>query len=172
MWLLILFAVFAVVVTLISVWLVTQRHSLTPPSESWLRAPVHVVVFDSSLRPAVANALRFWNLSLGREMFVDRDSPGLGPSVSVNLTTFDGAYTRSSYHAGNGTAPGAMVCVNSREIIAQPESLTRALAHELGHVLGLHDDDDRQSVMYRRPASGVYALRDRDLRRLRRLLQF
>ena len=112
-----------------------------------------------SIVHAIEDAVSFWNDSLGLTVFT-RDSSSKGSTVSIlPYPTFISfgmkehhPYICSRIESDKGTITSALIYLDREyaEDASERDSdtLSRSIAHELGHVLGLEDDWFAHSVMY------------------------
>lgn len=112
------------------------------------RVPVSVTIDDSvDDREAVRYAVNFWNQQMGYKLFVISD--GLGDViVRVGTESRCDRAAACAYHEydGDGTLRGYADVVR----VHSSTEAYYAIAHELGHLLGLaHDPGDNMSIMYR-----------------------
>lgn len=95
-------------------------------------------------------------------------------AAQLNLTVANyntiGASRGKEFESGDYEASASGTEINVYEFASQPE-LTRLLAHELGHALGLPHLDDKTAIMYRLNTSRNEKLSPADLSALKSLCQ-
>lgn len=149
------------------VWALLSRkdQATLPGLETWARerVPVTIVLDDDlvvvadTLVDGVEDAIAFWNESLGFRIFADLGDLGSGAVVTIHprsaLETVkikeldDFSFTRVI--TDDGAIQSASIYIDTERLSEVPEeTLLRGISRELGHVLGLDDDDFVNSVMY------------------------
>ena len=151
------------VIALIAYGLVTRdKYALSDITEfDRGRIPLHLLVdhkFNSRFRDAVVEAAEFWNTAIGTTWFVAPDVVGEGGSLIAidpyNDDTNHGrafAYTHLALTENKKGIAGASIRINTKRYDLHDLSITvlcNAIAHELGHTLGLAHDDISDSIMY------------------------
>jgi predicted Zn-dependent protease len=152
-------------------------RSVLPNLEPWKPGslPATVLIDDAfgqatlgRLEEAIRWAIQLWGDQVGPFLFVELGEVSRGATIPVmpavdrfNTQEWTIAYTEIR-HAGEEMVSAA-IYINRTVIddIDQP-ALRRAMAHELGHCLGLAHDDFPESIMYRRAASGGFAVTNAD----------
>lgn len=138
----------------------------------WARLPITV---GAPLAPpddarALVDEIQIWNDALGIEAFRLVDGPpdlvvsfGQAPEVGT-IETKRRAATAHWFAAGSGLVASARIRVFN---VSGPHDMRIALAHELGHVLGLAHDDYVGSVMHPEAVYGTSMLSGHDRRLVR-----
>lgn len=110
-------------------------------------------VFGPSFLEAVEEAIYFINDSVGGELFSKLGTFGAGdivPLMAYDQTLCEAGYCNEHAYAFTRIADGKAeaIYVDTTSDTFDPVQMAKALAHELGHVLGLSHDDFVESFMY------------------------
>lgn len=158
-----------------------------PPGVSKAWDPNYIpisLVIDSSLidrRPevvqATTRAIRWWNTASAMKLFRPVGEVGhkghwcLILPFSPNTEWIEDSVQSIAYASllmsDDGTIAQAIIYVNE-ELIQElgADCLFRAMAHEMGHLVGLDHDNDPKSVMYHTRQEGAFCLLEQDRERL------
>lgn len=153
-------------------WGPWARASTAEPEVVWIQVepiwkwepgelPLDVVI-DVEMehwRDEVQEAMRWWNLAIGYEVFnqVDYLREGAGLIVVAPLVEADPPPPEKP-KAGRARKDGHNGTVRALAEPAKLKNPVRTFAHEFGHILGLDHHPDERSVMYQTILHGEWRL--------------
>jgi hypothetical protein len=150
--------VLAVVLVLgaVSYGLSTREDGKTLPtvSKGWPQKIFPLNIYTETEFDSVKQAAIFWNRSIGKALFsvVDDSMADTAHQLVLVGTSDNESHPHGAawtdVKASQGRILYAQVNLSPRFEFLTDEQKFRAMAHELGHVLGLGHDDFAESVMY------------------------
>ena len=139
--------------------------------EDWV--PITLIIdmgiHDSVVKFNMQEAIDFWNKGMDMRLFANVSDIDRGAIIPVIYAALNNAFARTVIKLSDTGRPKAARIELDEDKIkhASDSELTRALAHELGHLLGLDHDNEQKSVMYGKLSNWSYKITDADKKLLK-----
>lgn len=159
-----------VMIVLIIYSLIQMKEKSLSSPKSWSRFKLPLTlklhedfVILPELVEAIENAINFWNETVSILLFVPLDSTAPGETVVLEPATSANYISTNLSWDNDGLIQRASVFI-PMDLAAEMDqtSLDRAIARELGHVLGLEDDNFTNSVMFNKVLAREPQLTEKD----------